>query len=80
MVDNSFAFCFKEASTSTTGGMEIEHVKFLGQVTTILRSVTSKDGDLLSYVDNVNTSMKNTSLNDRLINSHSVPVNRGQIK
>ena len=65
--------------------METEHVKFLGQVSTIMRDLTSKDGDLLSYFDNINhtdenTSMNNISLNVRLINSHSVEVNRGKIK
>ena len=32
--------------------MEIEHVKFSGQVSTIMRSLTSKD--LLSHFDNIN--------------------------
>ena len=50
-----------------------------------MRSLTSKDGDLVSYFDNINdtdgnTSMNNNSLKDRLINSHSVEVNRIKIK
>ena len=85
MVNDSFAFYFKEAALSTTGGMEIEQVKFLGQVATIMRSLRSKDGDLLSYFDSINNTDANTSLNheslsDRLINSHSVEVNRRKIK
>ena len=49
-----------------------------------MRPLTSKDGDLLSRFNNINdtdanTSMKNNSLNDRLINSHSVAVNRRKI-
>ena len=47
-VKNGFAFCFTEGSISTTGGMEREHVKFLGLVSTVMRALTSKDGDLLS--------------------------------
>ena len=56
LVNNGFAFCFTEATIATTGGMEIEHAKFLGQVSTTMRSSTSKDGDLLSYFDNIHDS------------------------
>ena len=85
LVINAFAFCFTEATIATTGGMEIEHVKFLGQVSTIMRSLTSKDGDLLSYFDKINDTDKNSSmnidsLNDSLNNSHSVAGNRGKKK
>ena len=48
LVNIGFAFCFDQATMATTKGMEIEHVKFLGQVSTIMISLTSKDGDLLS--------------------------------
>ena len=70
---------------STTGGSELEHIKYLGQVSTITRVLTSKDGDLLSYFynitdDDTNASMKNKSLNDRLVNNHIVEVDRGKIK
>ena len=58
LVNNGFAFCFSEASVATTGGMEIEHVKFLGQVSTIMRALTSKDGDLLSCSIVLTTQMK----------------------
>ena len=54
LVNNGFAFCFTEATLSTTGGMEIEHVNFLGQASTFMRALTSKDGDLLSYFDKIN--------------------------
>ena len=81
LVNNGFAFCVKEATISTTGGMEIEQVKFFGQVSTIMRSLTIKDGDLLSYFDNINeTDTNNNSLNDRLINIHTVEANRGRIR
>ena len=30
LVNNAFAYCFKEGTLSTTGGMEIEQVNFLG--------------------------------------------------
>ena len=46
--------------------MQIEHVNFLGQVSTIMSALTSKDGDLLSHFDNTNE--KNT-----LADFNSVP-------
>ena len=48
LVNNSFAYCFKEASINTTGGMDIEVNKYVGPVSTIMRLLTSKDGDLSS--------------------------------
>ena len=85
MVNKGFVFCFTEATNATTGGMEIKHVKFLGQISTIMRSLTSKDGDLLYHFDNINDtdeniSMNNDALNDRLIISHSLEVKRGKVK
>ena len=38
LVNNTFAYCSTEATLATTGGMEIEQVKFLAQVSTILRA------------------------------------------
>ena len=69
LVIYGFAFCFKEATVSSAGGIEIEHVRFFGQLSTNMRSLTIKDGDLLSYFDNINdtdenTSMKNNSIKD----------------
>ena len=63
--------------------MELENIKFLGQVATIMRALTSKDGDLLSYFDNIDESQaesNNTSLKQMLINNHSEEANRGKIK
>ena len=54
LVNNAFAFCFKEARLSTSLGSDIEIIKFCGQVSTIMRVVSNKDGDLLSQLDNVN--------------------------
>ena len=54
LVNYAFAHCFEEGVISTTGGMEIENIKFLGQVSTIMISLTSKGGDLLSQFDNIN--------------------------
>ena len=84
LVNNAFAHCFKEGVISTTGGMEIENIKFLVQVSTIMKSLTSKDGDLLSQFDNLNegeteANIRSTSLYKMLINNH-IEVNRGKIK
>ena len=84
LVNNAFAHCFKEGVISTTGGMEIENIKFLGQVSTIMKSITSKDGDLLSQFDNINegeteADIRSASLNKMLINNH-IEANRGKIK
>ena len=88
MVNNGFAFCFTGATAPvipTTGGMEYEHNKFSRQVSTVMRALTSKDGDLSSYfgknIDtDENTSMNNSSLNDRVTNSQIVAVKRGKVK
>ena len=53
-VNNAFAFCFKEARLSTTIGSDIEHNKFCGQVSTIMKVMSNKEGDLLSQFDNIN--------------------------
>ena len=54
LINNAYAFCFKEARLSTTIGSTIEHNKFCGQVSTIMKMISNKDGDLLSQFDNIN--------------------------
>ena len=54
LVNNAFAFFFKEARLSTSVGGDIEINKFCGQVSTIMRAISNKDGDLLSQFDNIN--------------------------
>ena len=54
LVNNAFAFCFKEARLSISLGSDIEINKFCGQVCTIIRAISNKDGDLLSQFDNMN--------------------------
>ena len=58
-VNNGFAFCFKEARLTTSIGGDIEINKFCGQVSTIMRAISSKDGDFLSQS---NTSKLSQSL------------------
>ena len=82
LMNNAFAYCFKEGTISTTGGVEIEQVKFLGQVSSIMRALTSKDGDLLSDFDKIDETeggSNNNSLKQMLINNHT-ETNRIKIK
>ena len=82
MVNIAFAYCFKEATLTTTGGMEIEHSKYVGPVSTIMRLLTSKDGDLSSYFDKNGESVldNDNPLKQILINNHAQEVNKGKVR
>ena len=54
LVNNAFTHLFKEPTLATTGGSENEVKKYVGPVSTIIRVLTSKDGDLSSYFDKIN--------------------------
>ena len=56
LVNKAFAYSFKEARLSTTEGSHKEHNKYCGQVSTIMRALTSKDGDSLSHFDKIEES------------------------
>ena len=93
LINNAFAFCFKEARLSTTIGGDIESNKFCGQVSTIMRWLSNKDGELLSQFDNINendipvlerlanlpTQLQSTPHQKMLINNHTDPK-KGKIK
>ena len=82
LVNNAFAYCFNEASLTTTGGMDIEVNKYVGPVSTIMRMITSKDRDLSSYFDKNGEAVldNDNSLKQILINNHAQEVNKGKIK
>ena len=90
LTNNALAYVFKESRLSTTSGLDLEHNKFFGQVSTIMRCLTSKDGDLLSQFDNMNEeeepvaeiedNIKNNSLKKMLSNNQTTDVNKGKIK
>ena len=82
LIKNAFAFCFSQATLSTTGGMDIEDIKYVGQVSTIMRLLTSKDADLSSYFDKNGESVidNDNPLKQTLINNHAVEANKGRIK
>ena len=48
LINKALAFCFKEAKLATTGGSDLKHNKYVGQDSTIMRLLTSEDGDLSS--------------------------------
>ena len=37
LINNAFAYCFKETRLSRTSGSDLEHNKYVGQVSTIMR-------------------------------------------
>ena len=51
LITNALGFCFKEARLAATGGSDVEHIKNVGQVNTIMQLLTSKDSDLSSCFD-----------------------------
>ena len=54
LVNIGYAFCFKEARLSTNIGSDIEHNKFCGQVSTIMKVLSKKDDDLLYQFGKIN--------------------------
>ena len=54
LTNNALVSVFKEARLATTSGSDLEHNKFVGQISTIMRYLTSKDEDLLSQFDKIN--------------------------
>ena len=53
LVNIGYAFCFEEARLSTTIGSDFEINSFCGQVSTIMRAISNRDGNLLSQYDNI---------------------------
>ena len=77
LTNNTSAFCFDKASLGVTSGSDLEHNKYVGPISTVMRVLTSKDGDLLSQFDNINegngdADFDSTSLKKMLINNHDL--------
>ena len=66
---------------STTGGMDLDDIKYVGQVSTNMRLLTSRDADLSSYFDKDGESVidEHISLKKILIDNHAVEINKGKI-
>ena len=91
LVNIGFAVCFKDASLSSTIGGDIE-IEFCEQVSTIMRVISNKDGDLLSQFDKIKENdvpilerladlppqIRDTPHQKMLINNHT-DANNGKI-
>ena len=67
LLNNGYAFCFKEARLSNTLGSDIEHIKFCGQISSIMKVISNKDDDLLSQFGNIN---ENDNFSRELLTFH----------
>ena len=82
LVNNALAYVFQEGRISTSAGTETEHNKNLGNVSTIMRLLTQKDGDLSSYFDGIDeivAGIADSTLKHMLIDSHTNDDNNGKI-
>ena len=93
LVNIGFAFCFKEARLTFSISGDIGINKFCRQVSTIMRAISNKDGDLLSQFDNNNENdipvlnrladllvqIRDPPHQKMLINNHT-DANKGKIK
>ena len=81
-VNNDFAYCFKQATLATTGGMDPEDIKYVGQVSTIMRFLTTKDSDLSSCFDKNGEKALNdyNLLKQILTNNPADEVNKGRVE
>ena len=81
LVNNAYAFRFKRATLATTGGMDLEDIKYVGQVSTILRLLTSKHSDLSSCFDkNAEKPLKNDNpLKQIFGNNHAEDVSSRRV-
>ena len=83
LVKNAFACCFKEARLSTTGSSDIEHNKYVGQVSTMLRAWTIKDGNSVPRFDKIDESqaqIQNTLLKHLRISNHDLAAIKKRMK
>ena len=62
--------------------MDLEDIKYVGPVSTIMRLLTSKDSDLSSYFDKNGESVldNDNPLKKILINNHAQEANKGKLK
>ena len=90
LTNNGLAYVFEEARLSITVVSDLENNEFVGQISTIMRCMTSKD--LVSQFDKINEGeiaaeiqdkIKSSSLKKMLLKDHNIvrqEVNRGKIK
>ena len=78
LIRSLFAFTILDARMSKSSGTEREHKKFVDPVSTIIRFLTHKDGDLSTYFDIIdeNEDGNNISLLKQLLNKNRTKINR----
>ena len=83
LVNNALAYVFQEGRLSTSAGTEIERNKNLGNVSTIMRLLTQKNGGFSSYFDKIDereAGIVNSTLKKMLIDSHDDDNNNDKIR
>ena len=81
LLNIAFAYCFNGVMVATTGVSDLEVNKYLGQVSTIMRMLTSKDGVLISNSDKIDESeagIGNSSLKQMLNSNHTKDGKKGK--
>ena len=82
-VDIGFAYRLKEAKLATTEGEDLKFDIDVGQVSTIMRVLLSKDGDLIFHSDEIiesDAGIFNTSLKHLFINNLNIAANKAKTK
>ena len=81
LINKSFAYCLKEGNLSTTGGSHLEHNKYVGQISTVMRFLTSQDSDLFAYFDKSRENpLKDNNVLKPILNNNHAPANKGKIR
>ena len=79
LVNNAYAHKFKEFYLYFTRGNGKEYSKFVPQISTTMRLLTSRDGDLSSFFDKINKNdINDTSLRETLIDKLTTQANKGK--
>ena len=83
MVNNGLAYVFQEGRLSTSAATEIDYIKNLGNVSTVMRFLTQKDEDLSYYFDKNDerdVGITNSTLKHMLIDSHINDDTKGKMR
>ena len=93
LVNNGFAFCFKEARLSATIGGDIEHNIFCSQVSSSMKMISKKDGDIISQFENINENDNpilsritdsppqiRSTTHQKMLKDNHIDANKGKIK
>ena len=76
---NAFAFTIKDTRLGTTGGWDLKQNKYVGQFPTTKRLLTSTDGNLISYFDQIDETegtIPSSSLKQTLNIRHDLEANK----